>query len=251
MRWVTSPSWHPRRVAAHLVLVHGSRLSSAQWAPQLPLLAGRVGVGLVDLPGHGARVAEDFTLERCVEVIDEAVRDAPAGSHVVLVGHSLGGYAAMAYAAHRGAALSGLVLAGCSTTPTGPGAAIYRGVARLTDRVGPERMTRLNDRVLRRFYPAERIEPVIAGGYYFTPTAAAWGEVMGRCRPSMLHGLGCPVLLLNGQYDQFRLGTRAFVRACPRARVEIIRGATHFANLDQPEAFAAALLRFADSVDRP
>ena len=41
MRWVTGPSWHPRRVRAHLVLVHGSRLSSAQWAPQVPLLRDR------------------------------------------------------------------------------------------------------------------------------------------------------------------------------------------------------------------
>ena len=82
-------------MTAHLVLVHGSRLSSTQWAPQLPLLEGQVTVGLVDLPGHGARAGEEFTLARCVEVIDEAVGAAPAGSKVVLVGHSLGGFATM------------------------------------------------------------------------------------------------------------------------------------------------------------
>ncbi len=237
-------------MAVHLVLVHGSRLSSAQWAPQLPILRGRVSTALVDLPGHGARADEEFTLERCVEVIDEGVSAAPPGSAVVLVGHSLGGYAAMAYAAERGAALAGLVLAGCSTTPTGIGAAVYRGVARLTDRLGPGRMTMINNRVLRRLYPAERIEPVIAGGYYFTPTAAAWREVMTHCRPSMLSALTCPVLLLNGQYDQFRLGTRQFTRACSQARVVVIPRASHFTNLDQPEAFAAALLELADSLER-
>ncbi len=66
----------------------------------------------------------------------------------------------------------------------------------------------------------------------------------------MLQGVQCPVLLLNGQFDQFRVGTRAFLRACPQARVEIIRRAGHLSNLDQPEAFADALLRFADSVQR-
>ena len=40
-----------------LVLVHGSRLSSAQWLPQLPLLEPHVDVRLVDLPGHGPRAA--------------------------------------------------------------------------------------------------------------------------------------------------------------------------------------------------
>lgn len=238
-------------MAAHLVLVHGSRLSSTQWAPQLPLLADRVTVGLVDLPGHGAREAEPFTLPRCVEVIAEAVGGAPSGAAVVLVGHSLGGYAAMSYAAELGPSLGGLVLADCSATPTGAGAALYRGVASLTDRLGPDRMARVNDRVLRRLYPAELIDPVIAGGYSFAPTSEAWREVMARCRPSMLSGLHCPVLLLNGQYDQFRIGTRAFLRAIPDVRVEIIRRAAHLSNVDQPRRFAEALLRFADSVDRP
>lgn len=233
-----------------VILVHGSRLASSQWAPQLPLLGSSVEVVLVDLPGHGTRGGEAFTLRRCIEVIDEAVAGASREQKVVLVGHSLGGYAAMAYAAERGSRLDGLVLAGCSTTPTGVGAAIYRRVAALTDRIGPDRMTRLNDRVLRRLYPSERIEPVIAGGYWFEPTAAAWSEVMTHCRPSMLSGLTCPVLLLNGQFDQFRLGTRAFVKACPQARVQIIPKATHLACLDQPEAFARAVLDVVDSAER-
>lgn len=233
-----------------VVLVHGSRLGSTQWAPQLPLLEPRVEVVLVDLPGHGTRSREEFTLARCVEVIDEAVGGAVPGQKVVLVGHSLGGYAAMAYAAQRGSRLHGLVLAGCSTTPTGLGAAIYRRVAALTDRLGPERMTRLNNRVLRRLYPAERIEPVIAGGYFFEPTAAAWAEVMAHCRPAMLSAVTCPVLLLNGQFDQFRLGTGAFLRACPEAQVQIIPRASHLACLDRPEAFARAVLEVVDSAER-
>ena len=233
---------------AHLVLVHGSRLSSTQWAPQVPLLRDEVDLTLVDLPGHGVRAGEAFTLARCVAVIGEAVDAVPSGTPVVLVGHSLGGYAAMAYAAAHPDVLAGLVLAGASATPTGPGAAVYRGVAALTNRLGPERMTRVNDRVLHRLYPAERIDPVIAGGYYFAPTSAAWREVMTHCRPSMLHAVRCPVLLLNGQFDQFRVGTRAYLRACPTARVETIRRAGHLSNLDQPEAFAAALLRFAGEV---
>lgn len=235
--------------------MHGSRLASSQWAPQVALLQDHVDLTLVDLPGHGVRAGEDFTLVRCVEVIDEAVRAVPSGAPVVLVGHSLGGYAAMAYAAAQPDALDGLVLAGASATPTGPGAAVYRGVAALTDRLGPERMTRLNDRILRRLYPPERIEPVIAGGYYFAPTADAWREVMTHCRPAMLERVRCPVLLLNGQFDQFRVGVRAYLRACPTAREEVIRRASHVSNLDQPEAFAEALLRFTrqvvDSAPRP
>ena len=232
----------------HLVLVHGSRLASSQWSPQLPLFDGRATVGLVDLPGHGTRAGEYFSLPRAVEVVDEAVDAAPEEVPVVLVGHSLGGYVAMAYAAEHGTRLDGLVLAGCSATPVGAGAAVYRAVAALTERVGPDRMTRVNNRLLRRFYPPGLIEPVIAGGYYFAPTPDAWRAVMDGCRPEMLRGLDCPVLLLNGQWDQFRLGVRDVLRVLPRARVQIIPRASHLANLDQPEAFAEAVLAFAESL---
>ncbi|MFC7361332.1 alpha/beta fold hydrolase [Nocardioides astragali] len=232
----------------HLVLVHGSRLASSQWLPQVPLLEGRATLGLVDLPGHGSRDGEHFTLARCVTVLDEAVDEAPPGAPVVLVGHSLGGYVAMAYAAEHGPRLHGLVLAGCSATPTGPGAAAYRLVAAATDRIGPDRMTRVNNRILRRLYPAELIEPVIAGGYYFTPTPAAWRAVMDECRPDMLRGLECPVLLLNGQWDQFRLGVPSVLRVLPDARVQTIPRASHLSNLDQPEAFAEAVMAFATSL---
>ncbi len=231
-----------------VVLVHGSRLASSQWLPQLPLLVPHVEAVAVDLPGHGVRAGERFTLDRCVEVVQDAVAGAPGP--VVVVGHSLGGYVAMAHAERHGAALAGLVLAGCSAAPVGPGATVYRGVAALTERIGPQRLARLDDWVLRRLYPAEVIEPVIAGGYYVEPTRAAWDAVMTHCRPSMLRGVGSPVLLLNGRWDQMRLGVRGFRRACPHVDVEVrvLPGASHLVNLDQPQAFADAVLGFVDRV---
>lgn len=229
---------------ARLVLVHGSRLSGAQWAPQLPLLSPYVEPVAVDLPGHGSRAGEAFTLERCAEVVQEVVSAAPAGTPVVVVGHSLGGYVALFHAARHSADLAGVVLAGCSADPVGPGAAVYRGVASLTERLGAERMERLTVRFLRRRYPPEVSEPLVAGGYFPGPTAAAWRGVMGECRAGMLADVRCPALLLNGQWDQFRLGERSFLRACPTAEVEHLSGASHLSNLDRPQEFADAVLRF-------
>jgi pimeloyl-ACP methyl ester carboxylesterase len=224
--------------------VHGSRLSRAQWAPQLPLLSPYVDAVAVDLPGHGSRAGEAFTLDRCAEVVHDAVTAVADGTPVVVVGHSLGGYVALVHAARHSDDLAGVVLAGCSADPVGPGAAVYRGVASLTERLGAERMERLTFRFLRRRYPPEVSEPLVAGGYFPDPTAAAWRGVMGECRAGMLTDVRCPVLLLNGQWDQFRLGERGFLRACPAAEVEHLRGATHLANLDRPREFADAVLRF-------
>ena len=240
------------RDPTRLVLVHGSRLSHTQWAPQVALLEDEFDLVLPDLPGHGSRAGEPFTLDRAVGAIAEAV-DGPArvrrDGRVILVGHSLGGYAAMAYAGSFPRRLDGLVLIGSAAVPVGLGAAFYRGVATATRRAGVPRMTKVNDRVLRRLYPTELIEPILAGGYFFEPTPAAWREVMTRCRPSMLRDVTCPVLVSGGQFDQLAFEARRFARAAPRGRVELVPGAGHLVGLDQPVRLAELLRRFARSVE--
>ena len=83
-----------------LVLVHGSRLSASQWSPQTarlaadPALRDWLEVVVPDLPGHGARSSEPFTLDRAVGAVAAAVEADPAVECVVLAGHSLGGYVA-------------------------------------------------------------------------------------------------------------------------------------------------------------
>ncbi len=236
-----------------LVLVHGSRLSHTQWAPQVPFLEGFVDLVLPDLPGHGGRADEPFTMDRAVGAIAAAV-ESPSPSGVppvrtVLVGHSLGGYTAMAYAATFPRRLDGLVLLGSAAVPTGPGATAYRAVSELTDRAGTERMTRVNDRVLRALYPADLIDPVIAGGYFFTPTAAAWREVMARCRPTMLRAVTCPVLVTGGRFDQLVVHARRYARAAPRGRVALVPWAGHLVGFDQPERLAAVILGLVRSVE--
>ncbi len=237
-----------------IVLVHGSRLGHTQWAPQVPLLEEEFDLVLPDLPGHGSRVGEPFTLERAIGAIADSIdgpsRSTPQG-RVVLVGHSLGSYAAMAYAGSFPKRLDGLVLVGSAAVPVGVGAAIYRGIASATERAGPDRMTRVNDRVLRRLYPTDLIDPVIAGGYFFDPTPAAWREVMSRCRPAMLRQVRCPVLVTGGRFDQLVVQARLFARAAPRGRVELVPRAGHLVGFDQPVRLAQLLRSFVHSVEDP
>ncbi|MDQ2758092.1 MAG: alpha/beta hydrolase, partial [Actinomycetota bacterium] len=183
---------------------------------------------------------EPFTLERAVGAIAEAVERGDPAAPVVLVGHSLGGYAAMTYAATFPRRLDGLLLLGSGAVPVGLGAAIYRLVARVTDAAGTERMTRVNDWVLRRLYgdALDTLDDVIAGGYYFSVTAAAWQEVMDRCRPAMLRAVTCPVVVAGGAFDQLNIDAARFARAAPDGRVVWIPGAGHLAGLDRPEPVA-------------
>ena len=68
-----------------VVMVHGIRTSATMWRAQVEHLAARGVIGVaVDLPGHGTRMAETFTLEGALQTIDTAVRDAASGGQVLL-----------------------------------------------------------------------------------------------------------------------------------------------------------------------
>ena len=63
-----------------------------------------------------------------------------------------------------------------------------------------------------------------------------------------LRRVRCPVWLVNGQWDHFRGQERAYLRACPSARLVVVRGATHLVNLVRPVAFTRVLLEALDEV---
>ena len=237
-----------------VVLVHGSQLSRAQWWRYAALLGPDVELAVPDLPAHGARRGEPFTWERALEVVEEAVEGGEGGIPVVLVGHSLGGYLAMAYAAGHPARLSGLALLGASAVPAGPGAALYRAIARVESRLGVDRMSQAMDREFAALLPPDLAAVIKEAGYGFDGIPAAWAGVMERCRPEMLADVTAPVLLLNGQLDQLRIDARRFARAARSARwvhvVTVPRG-LHVFPLTHPHETAAALWELLSAARAP
>lgn len=227
-----------------VVLVHGSQLSSAQWWRYAGLFGPDVDLVVPDLPAHGSRRGEPFTWEGALEVVGEAVEGGAPGVPVVLVGHSLGGYLAMAWAAQHPHRLAGLGLLGASAVPAGPGAALYRAIAGVEQRLGVDRMSRALDRQFAALLPEELAAVIKEAGYGFDGIPAAWAGVMGLCRPEMLAEVTCPVLLLNGQLDQLRVDARRYARAArsaPWVRVVTVRRGLHVFPLTHPHETAAAL----------
>lgn len=231
--------------ATPIIFVHGTRFSAGQWSPQLAALREDFRVAAVDLPGHGARSAQPWSLNAATEIIASAVDSLDCGPALV-VGHSLGGYASLEFARRCPERLRGLVLAGASASTRGPWATTYRWVAGLVPRIPADRLARWNDRLLRRLYPPEVVRATILSGYAFHTLPAAWGEVLGRFDAGAMRHVAVPVLILNGEKDTvFRSGELAFARAHPHARVELIPRAGHLANFDDPDAFTDAVRRFA------
>jgi pimeloyl-ACP methyl ester carboxylesterase len=101
-----------------IVFLHGMGSSSKTWTAQLAALEDRFQLVAWDLLGHGQspvpKEPELYSRDGALEDLDEII--ATLSEAPVLVGHSLGGYLALAYAATRPGAIRGLVV-----MATGPG----------------------------------------------------------------------------------------------------------------------------------
>lgn len=233
-----------------ILFLHGTRLTRAVWAAQLDALAAEFRVLAIDLPGHGWRAGEPFTLDAAVAAAAGAIRAEATDGRAVVVGLSLGGYVAMDLAAREPALVRGLVLAGSSAEPTGIRAIPYRVLASILERFEGPALQALNAWFFRSRYPAAIAEPIVAGGFWSAGGARAVRCLVGQRFLPRLASFAGPTLILNGEWDVlFRLSAGAFAAAAADARRVRLGGALHLSNLDRPAAFSEAVRRFAREID--
>jgi pimeloyl-ACP methyl ester carboxylesterase len=228
-------------MAQSVVLVHGLRTSATMWRYQVEELE-RLGIDAiaVDLPGHGARMGERFSLDGAAETIAAAVES--ASGDVFVCGFSLGGYVAMHYAGAAPRPITGLLLASCGTQPYRAALGAWRAAAAVIHRF-PDRGLALNNAAVRlALRDPERANDVIAGGVALDVMADALRD-MRRVNPiESLARIEQPVWLVNGQFDHFRMQERSFHRATRNGRLLHVPGATHMVSLARPVAFTEILL---------
>lgn len=225
-----------------VLFVHGLRTSRTMWRAQTEALdrAGHPWAA-VDLPGHGTRSAEAFTLPACEAVLDDAA--VGLGGRVAVVGLSLGGYLALRWAARSGA-VDRVVAAGCSTAPGHPLRRPWLALSRLLLRL-PDRGAGMNDLLARLALSPAGVADLAAGGFTFdvmVPALEAMAAVDPLADLRLLAARGVPVHLVNGRWDHFRLHERRYLAAHPGATLTIVPGATHLVPLARPVAFNRALL---------
>ncbi|GAB2453093.1 alpha/beta fold hydrolase [Xylanimonas ulmi] len=262
-----------------VVFVHGMRTSSAIWDRQLEHVrdAGYDAVA-VDLPAHGERRDERFTLPGAFDVIDDAVATFAADRPIALVGLSLGGYTTLAYAArdaalHQAGAtreptrLAGVVAAACCSDPKGKPVALFRDVAHVTV-AGASAARRQARAASARWRAALRGQGSRAGG---SDVAALLGGTVavGPFRPgwdvvtdALTHLAGhssvadvraarVPVWLVNGSRDHLRLQEQRHLAAAYQGALVVVPGAGHDVNTDAPDAFNRVLTRALRDFRRP
>jgi pimeloyl-ACP methyl ester carboxylesterase len=221
------------------------------WDPVRRLLEPRWRVITPDLPGHGARRDEAFTLQGAVDTVVEAARGV-APAPVIVGGDSLGGYTALASAASLPRSqLLGLVLGGA--TANFEGAALRALLMRqwlvlgLAALLGEKGVAKLLAKDLRKMGISQAdIAALTAAGLnprVFPQAVAALRGIDFRAR---LAAVEQPVLIVNGGKDKiFVTHEPSFLAVAQQATSHRFEGCEHGVSLRRSAEFAALVDRFA------
>jgi 3-oxoadipate enol-lactonase len=236
-----------------LVLLHGFCGSHRYWDEVVPLLAERYRVITPDLRGHGGSepTAGIYTMDSLAE---DTIRmlDQLGIERTFLFGHSLGGYAALAFAELYPERLIGLGLLHSTSFPDGEAAKANRDKAAET--IGNNGIVPfVNGLVPKLFAPEHRseqdfnVKKALEIGYGTAPLGAIGCALGMRDRPdrtSTLEKTDLPVLLLAGEKDEVITAERRF----PAVRLNIkpitLANVGHMGMMEHPRAFADEILSF-------
>lgn len=239
--------------APAIVFVHASGWSRKLWVPQMNALSTTYRVVALDLPQHGDRRDVPFSMQTALDAVNDAVR-VSGSSRVLLVGLSLGGYIAIAYAHAHPERLAGVAVGGCSVsfmgwlgTLTRISARVHLALLWLFGRHLRARLLARQERAIHKMYPPPLADALLAGGI----EPAVWGRALLAVVPydydRWLAELPCPILILNGELDDYnrRAQERQAVEL-PQVEVHTIIGAGHVCNLACPDAFTDEVRAFAE-----
>lgn len=234
------------------------------WRPQVePLVVAGCRVVLWDYRGHGRSGApgdpDAYSMERVVDDLGRVLAFAAPHEPAVLAGLSFGGLASLHFTLAHPERVRALVLAG-----SGPGFKNAEAQARwqascdrtssFIERKGAEVFaSRAADMTVGR-YPERPAQQRAARAIAAQSSAglAHFGRRVAGPAPPVIDALAqiaVPVLVLRGEHDEaYARAAEVMAAKLPDARSQTLAGAGHILNLDEPEAFAAALSGFLDEL---
>ena len=237
-----------------LVLLHGFPLDHTIWNQVVLLLEAHVRVLSPDLRGHGRSPAPQgvYTMELLAKDVAAMLDDLHV-RRVVLAGHSMGGYVALAFAQAYPERVSALALVGSHAAADAPERrkgryetaeeVLRQGVSGVANAMAPKLTLR-----------AELVEPLHRLILKNAPEGVAGALQAMAERPDrreFLAGLDLPVLYLVGDHDPFVSLELAQAQAnrLQRGELRIAIGAAHMPMLETPQFVADALKDLAAQVN--
>lgn len=241
-----------------LVLVHGTPADHSRWRPLLPYLEPHFTVYALDRRGRGRSTdSADYAIELEFEDV-AAVVDAVAastGSPVSVYGHSHGGIVTFG-AATITSNIDKLVLYEGWPVPDPEVYALPAVLEAQMDALlaagDPDAVVELlfraledmSDEDMAAFRAAPSWPGRVAAAH--TITREIRGEATARLDVDVARTISAPVLLVTGENsaDPAKPYAEAVARALPNARIVVIDGQEHVADVLDPEFFATRMLPF-------
>jgi pimeloyl-ACP methyl ester carboxylesterase len=233
-----------------VVLLHGFPLDGRMWDPQVRELGRGARVIVPDLPGFGRSAAlPAASLDQMADDV-AALLDTLGVERATVVGLSMGGYIALAFARlHRGR-LARLGLCDTRAAPdTLEGRTARNDSIALVDAEGVGALVeRMLPKLLSPSASTEVREQVRAVGRSQSPAGVKAALAAMRDRADArewLPAIDVPTMVVVGADDTLTppSESESMFAKLPRAKLEQIPHAGHLANLEAPAAFTAALER--------
>ena len=233
-----------------ILLTHGHMSSRIAWDGQHRTLADRYRVISWDIRGHGQTVSPDdpagYSLELTIGDV-RALLGQLGVERAVIGGLSLGGYISLAFALAHPEMVEALVI--CDS---GPGYRNDQARAQWNERAFA-RSAELETKGLEVLESRSREVRESRGRQRSAQALAhATRGILAQQGSTVIDGLpsiGVPTLVIVGDQDKpFVAPCEYMAKKIPGARLEVIAGAGHSSNLDQPDAFNRVLLSFLDSL---
>lgn len=242
-----------------LTLLHSVGLSTRQgWRHQIAPLTRHFKVLSFDFRGLGESSPGDEALGVETFAADlKSLLEELGVRRTILMGVSLGGFVAQAFALRRPERVAALVLVSTA-------AKIDAGHAARRDernrQIRQSGMSAAADHQLISHFPADFVaaQPAVMDwyrGHYLANDPERYIAIMedlgGFDSRAKLAAIGCPTLIVAGGDDHSSVAgreplasARELQRLIPGAALEVIAGAFHYPQIDHAEAFNAAVLRF-------
>lgn len=238
-----------------VVLLHGYLESMLVWDEFVPLLRDSVRVVTLDLPGHGISVVKDevHTMEYLADCVANTMEVLGIERYTV-VGHSMGGYVALAMCDNYSDRLEGIVLLSSLTMADSTEKCDRRRreielvkagkkstMARLVPYAGfaTANVARLKDHIedLAELILITEDEGVIA---------ILGGMIERKSRGEQLRQSGIPHMFIFGRHDYYIPQEQAdeMIEADPEARIVWLEHSGHMGFIEEPELCASAILEF-------
>ncbi len=234
-----------------VLLVHAFPLNHTMWASQIDALKDRFRVIAPDIRGFGQSATDSpWTLAQAADDLAELL-DTLSVSDCALVGLSMGGYIGLPFYAKYANRVRRLILA--DTRARADNEAEKKGRTDLVAALEQSGAGILADRVLPRLLKPEpspsastQVRGIIAAA---SAKAAIFASQAMRDRADatpVLSQISCPTLVIAGEEDAITRvdECRAMAETIQAGRFVMIPGAGHLSNIENAEAFNAAVSAF-------